>query len=159
MIEKNLTKILHFQLIVSLVIGKTGHPATDHAMEVVSTEQGKLKPLQEMEASFAKEMQKKFKSVIPNHVQVRFLILGCDGVILLVSFFRKSYFYQFIILVACEWNDWHEWEQCSKSCGGGITSRTRNIKQYAQLGGQDCVGDAFQTKECNKQDCPSMLLS
>jgi len=58
------------QLIVSLVIGKTGHPATDHAMEVVSTEQGKLKPLQEMEASFAKEMQKKFKSVIPSHVQL-----------------------------------------------------------------------------------------
>ena len=72
MIEKNLTKILHFQLIVSLVIGKTGHPATDHAMEVVSTEQGKLKPLQEMEASFAKEMLKKFKSVTPSHAQVKY---------------------------------------------------------------------------------------
>ena len=61
--------------------------------------------------------------------------------------------------VDCIWNQWHEWEQCSKSCGGGITSRTRNIKQYAQLGGQECVGDAFQTKECNKQDCPSKSLS
>ena len=56
--------------------------------------------------------------------------------------------------VDCIWNQWHEWEQCSKSCGGGITSRTRNIKQYAQLGGQICVGDAFQTKECNNQTCP-----
>jgi hypothetical protein len=54
--------------------------------------------------------------------------------------------------IPCEWNTWHEWEQCSQSCGGGITSRTRNIKQYAQLGGQECVGDAFQTKDCNKQD-------
>ena len=77
---------------MSLVIGKTGHPATDHAMEVVSTEQGKLKPLQEMEASFAKEMQKKFKSVIPSHVQVRFVVLGCVrvGVILLVSFLIEN---------------------------------------------------------------------
>ena len=92
MIEQNLTKILHFQLIVSLVIGKTGHPATDHAMEVVSTEQGKLKPLQEMEASFAKEMQKKFKSVIPNHVQVRFVILGCNGVFCSFPFFENLIF-------------------------------------------------------------------
>ena len=92
MIEKNLTKILHFQLIVSLVIGKTGHPATDHAMEVVSTEQGKLKPLQEMEASFAKEMQKKFKSVIPSHVQVRFVVLGCVRVFCSFTFLSKILF-------------------------------------------------------------------
>ena len=60
----------------------------------------------------------------------------------------------FFVVVDCIWNEWHEWEQCSKSCGGGITSRTRNIKQYAQLGGQPCVGDAFQTKLCNNQTCP-----
>ena len=68
--------------------------------------------------------------------------------------YQKTNFKKFS--VDCEWNNWHEWEQCSKSCGGGITSRTRNIRQYAQLGGEECVGDAFQTKECNKQDCPSM---
>ena len=67
-----------------------------------------------------------------------------------------KYSKSFCYTVHCEWNAWHEWEQCSESCGGGITSRIRTIKTYAQLGGENCNGTAFATKECNTQDCPSM---
>ena len=59
-------------------------------------------------------------------------------------------------ILFCEWNEWHEWEQCSESCGGGVTSRTRNVLRYAALGGNPCNGTAFETKECNIQECPSM---
>ena len=66
--------------------------------------------------------------------------------------------FKFTFKVDCEWNTWHEWEQCSQTCGGGLTSRTRNVKQYAQLGGTPCNGTAFETKDCGTQDCPSMLI-
>ena len=147
---------------MSSVIGKIGRLVTNHAMVENNIGQEKSKHLLKMEASFAKEMLKKFKSVTPSRAQVKYhhfkYVIASAKFRIEIKLRYKKVNNNFIhFLVSCEWNTWHEWEQCSKSCGGGITSRTRNIKQYAQLGGQECVGDAFQTKECNKQDCPSKL--
>ena len=50
--------------------GKIGHLVTSHVVEVVNTEQGKLKHLLEMGVSYAKEMQKKSKFAIHSPVQV-----------------------------------------------------------------------------------------
>jgi len=58
------------QLIVSLVIGKIGLLVTNHAMVENNIEQEKSKHLLRMEASFAKEMLRRFKSVTPSRAQL-----------------------------------------------------------------------------------------
>jgi len=45
----------------------------------------------------------------------------------------------------CLWSDWHEWEACN--CRS-VTHRTRQILQQARGAGQDCPGEARQTRNC-----------
>ena len=51
------------------------------------------------------------------------------------------------------------WGSCSKSCGGGVQSRSRGIKQTAAYGGQECAGDLTETRECNVAECLGMGLT
>ena len=55
--------------------------------------------------------------------------------------------------VDCVWDDYGEWTSCSKSCGGGQQSRTRNIKIDADNGGKECAGSLTDSRECNNEDC------
>lgn len=57
------------------------------------------------------------------------------------------------ILVDGEWNSWEPWEDCSVSCGGGISVRERICHQPLH-GGSNCTGTNTETKECNTQECP-----
>ena len=61
-----------------------------------------------------------------------------------------------MFLVHCEWDDFSEWTDCSKSCGGGEKSRTRTLKTIQQNGGDSCLGDAAETQSCNIDSCPCM---
>jgi len=56
--------------------------------------------------------------------------------------------------VNCEWADWHEWEACSKSCGKGITRRSREVLHGANTFGAECAGENRQTQNCNDLPCP-----
>eukprot|EP00438_Fugacium_kawagutii_P018141 Skav231604 [mRNA] locus=scaffold232:449631:450155:+ [translate_table: standard] len=38
----------------------------------------------------------------------------------------------------CAWHDWESWGDCSMSCGGGLKSRLRHIKQLPEDGGKHC---------------------
>lgn len=50
---------------------------------------------------------------------------------------------------------WSNWTECSQSCGGGMTSRTRAcINPMPMYGGKTCPGKPVETKECNVQPCP-----
>ena len=50
---------------------------------------------------------------------------------------------------------WANWTECSQSCGGGITSRTRTcINPMPMYGGKPCPEKPVETKECNVQPCP-----
>jgi hypothetical protein len=53
--------------------------------------------------------------------------------------------------VNCVPGDWGPWGQCSKTCGGGIQTRTRSIMVPASNGGSECV--LLDTQECNTQGC------
>ena len=53
----------------------------------------------------------------------------------------------------CMWNSWQNWDECSKSCGGGSQIRRRSIKSFQQCGGT-CPGSSSDSKECNKYICP-----
>jgi len=50
---------------------------------------------------------------------------------------------------------WSEWSGCSRSCGTGSRSQTRNCDNPAPVnGGQTCQGDYRATESCNTHFCP-----
>ena len=57
-------------------------------------------------------------------------------------------------LVDCEWGSFSEWSPCSKSCGGGEKSRTRQVATPASNGGLSCEGEPIETEGCNTEGCP-----
>ena len=56
-------------------------------------------------------------------------------------------------LVHCEWEEWQIGE-CSKSCGGGVVTKTRTKKTLAAHGGEECEGETEISESCNVQECP-----
>ena len=65
-----------------------------------------------------------------------------------------SYFNSFQSSVNCEWDNWVVGE-CSKICGGGERTNTRDKKTREAHGGLECSGSATITEQCNIQECPS----
>ena len=55
-------------------------------------------------------------------------------------------------LVDCQWGNWIHGE-CSKTCGGGVQTNQRKKITEALFGGEECVGEATEEKECNVQEC------
>merc|ERR1711997_61882 len=55
------------------------------------------------------------------------------------------------------WGAWGGWATCSKSCGGGRTTRTRACNNPTpQNGGNNCTADGSsnsESKACNANDC------
>jgi len=56
--------------------------------------------------------------------------------------------------VDCVWGSYSEWSSCSKTCGGGERTRTRNETTPASNGGRECEGDSTETENCNQEECP-----
>jgi len=56
--------------------------------------------------------------------------------------------------VDCSWSDWHEWSNCSSSCGAGIKSRQRFRASFEAYGGQQCQGTEDAEAPCVMPDCP-----
>ncbi|KAM3825798.1 A disintegrin and metalloproteinase with thrombospondin motifs 13 [Vipera latastei] len=53
-----------------------------------------------------------------------------------------------------QWSSWGSSHSCSRSCGGGITSRQRQCNNpRPAFGGQPCQGEALQAEMCNWQPC------
>lgn len=53
------------------------------------------------------------------------------------------------------WGNWESWSQCTRTCGGGKTKRTRECDS----GGRDCEGHATQTRDCNLDTCKFILYN
>ncbi|KAL4231142.1 Thrombospondin type 1 repeat-containing protein [Mactra antiquata] len=54
------------------------------------------------------------------------------------------------------WGSWASWIPCTKTCGGGITMRTRECNNPEPSGnGQFCEGVSFEAGTCNTDTCPS----
>lgn len=52
------------------------------------------------------------------------------------------------------WSDDGEWSECTETCGGGEQSRTNVCDNPApQNGGEDCQGEAIETRSCNDFPC------
>ncbi|XP_032220680.2 transmembrane protease serine 6 isoform X2 [Nematostella vectensis] len=53
------------------------------------------------------------------------------------------------------WSPWSSFSPCSKSCGRGLQSRTRQCNNPSPSnGGSPCVGLAKEQKDCNLRGCP-----
>ena len=56
-----------------------------------------------------------------------------------------------------QWGEWHS-STCSKSCGGGKITKTRECNNPAPSGlGRDCIGNSEETQDCNVENCPGMI--
>ena len=62
----------------------------------------------------------------------------------------------FITAVDCLWSGFSDWSECSVTCGRGSQSRDRKILQAATEDGEDCVGEATETRECSQEECTDM---
>ena len=59
-----------------------------------------------------------------------------------------------VLCVAAEvqWSNWESWSSCSKSCGGGKSSRGRTCP-----GGVGCSGVMRAERLCNPNSCPGVF--
>ena len=53
----------------------------------------------------------------------------------------------------CKVNNWNNWSNCDKDCGGGTQKRQRSITQDQKFGGNECP-QLSEIKDCNTQHCP-----
>uniref|UniRef100_A0A672YPD7 ADAM metallopeptidase with thrombospondin type 1 motif, 14 n=1 Tax=Sphaeramia orbicularis TaxID=375764 RepID=A0A672YPD7_9TELE len=52
------------------------------------------------------------------------------------------------------WGSWSKLGSCSRTCGGGVRSRSRQCNNPAPAyGGRDCPGSAFDYQMCNTEEC------
>ncbi|XP_065657087.1 uncharacterized protein LOC136082288 [Hydra vulgaris] len=52
-------------------------------------------------------------------------------------------------------SDWSDFSPCTKTCGGGVQTRTRECDNpKPQTGGKDCIGIKMETQGCNNSFCP-----
>ncbi|XP_076834066.1 papilin isoform X2 [Brachyhypopomus gauderio] len=52
------------------------------------------------------------------------------------------------------WEEWGPYGECSRTCGTGVTVRTRRCLTQRSDGGHNCVGPDKSFRSCNIQDCP-----
>ncbi|XP_023579068.1 A disintegrin and metalloproteinase with thrombospondin motifs 14 [Octodon degus] len=53
------------------------------------------------------------------------------------------------------WSPWTKYGSCSRSCGGGVRSRSRSCDNPPPAyGGRSCSGPFFEYQICNSEDCP-----
>ena len=61
--------------------------------------------------------------------------------------------------IDCKWSAWSSWQfgegGCSKTCGGGMNKRTREVATKMQHDGKECTGSDVDTHDCNMLDCPT----
>jgi len=54
----------------------------------------------------------------------------------------------------CEWDDWEEWADCSKSCGPGVRHRKKEILEPASDSYRPCdISQAQESEDCNLKSC------
>ncbi|MEQ2316061.1 A disintegrin and metalloproteinase with thrombospondin motifs 10, partial [Ameca splendens] len=53
------------------------------------------------------------------------------------------------------WGLWSTWGECSRTCGGGVTSSVRHCDSpRPTIGGKYCLGERKRFRSCNIDECP-----
>ena len=79
-----------------------------------------------------------------------------------MDLFRQKRFVCFIFFFSVNggYSDWGPYGKCSKTCGGGVKTRSRTCTNPPPSnGGEDCsaLGLDTSTRECNIDDCAGKL--
>uniref|UniRef100_A0A8D3EE04 ADAM metallopeptidase with thrombospondin type 1 motif, 10 n=1 Tax=Scophthalmus maximus TaxID=52904 RepID=A0A8D3EE04_SCOMX len=54
------------------------------------------------------------------------------------------------------WGLWSPWEECSRTCGGGVSSSVRHCDSpRPTIGGKYCLGERKRFRSCNIDECPA----
>ncbi|XP_044162067.1 A disintegrin and metalloproteinase with thrombospondin motifs 10-like [Bufo gargarizans] len=54
------------------------------------------------------------------------------------------------------WGTWSSWGECSRTCGGGVSSSVRHCDSpRPTIGGKYCLGERKRYRSCNTDECPS----
>lgn len=56
--------------------------------------------------------------------------------------------------VNCRWSLWDAWMPCTKSCGHGVSHRSRSYDPKPQNGGLHCSGAHMEIQDCMSFPCP-----
>ena len=65
----------------------------------------------------------------------------------------------YVPLVNGGWGDWTSWGSCSRTCGGGRSTRKRRCNNpQPSSGGQQCSDDDSESRECNTHSCRGTYL-
>lgn len=52
------------------------------------------------------------------------------------------------------WSEWSDWEECTKTCGGGTGVRHRQCNNPTpNMSGRPCVGRSTSVVNCNEHEC------
>uniref|UniRef100_A0A4W6FPC0 ADAM metallopeptidase with thrombospondin type 1 motif, 13 n=1 Tax=Lates calcarifer TaxID=8187 RepID=A0A4W6FPC0_LATCA len=63
------------------------------------------------------------------------------------------------VVVHGSWSSWSEFTTCSRTCGGGVTHRTRQCNNpRPAFGGNDCQGPDIEAELCHQQPCEHTQL-
>ncbi|XP_078105734.1 A disintegrin and metalloproteinase with thrombospondin motifs 13 [Sander vitreus] len=63
------------------------------------------------------------------------------------------------VVVHGSWSNWSEFCPCSRTCGGGVTHRTRKCNNpRPAFGGNDCEGPDIEAELCHQQPCQHTQL-
>ncbi|XP_034068491.1 A disintegrin and metalloproteinase with thrombospondin motifs 13 isoform X2 [Gymnodraco acuticeps] len=63
------------------------------------------------------------------------------------------------VVVHGSWSNWSEFSPCSRTCGGGVSHRTRKCNNpRPAFGGDDCEGPDIEAGLCHQQPCEQMQL-
>ncbi|KAG7274056.1 hypothetical protein CRUP_030778 [Coryphaenoides rupestris] len=55
-----------------------------------------------------------------------------------------------------DWGPWSTWGECSRTCGGGVSSSMRHCDSPAPSGGgKYCLGERKRYRSCNTDSCPA----
>ncbi|KAM8887344.1 A disintegrin and metalloproteinase with thrombospondin motifs 13 [Spinachia spinachia] len=64
------------------------------------------------------------------------------------------------VVVHGSWSNWSGFSPCSRTCGGGVTHRTRKCNNpRPAFGGNDCEGSDVEAELCHQQPCENTQLS
>lgn len=55
--------------------------------------------------------------------------------------------------VDCILSPWTHWDRCTRTCGGGQTTRHRQVTRNPRFGGVPCSRDLIETTGCNDNPC------
>ncbi|XP_020791165.2 A disintegrin and metalloproteinase with thrombospondin motifs 13 isoform X2 [Boleophthalmus pectinirostris] len=63
------------------------------------------------------------------------------------------------VVVHGSWSGWSDFSPCSRTCGGGVTHRTRKCDNpKPAFGGHHCVGQEIQAELCHQNPCEHTQL-